>query len=290
MIEEKEIQYPGVGQSWGIVGIAILAAIVFCPVIPMLKSFLGKEVAFLFYYILAMGTTLVIAHTIRKKRTGIDKYNFSLSSAKIMVLVSVAAIALQIGIITPIVDQIPMPDSMKKVFQDLANQNGPFAFITMVIAAPIFEELIFRGIILDGLLRRYSPLKSIILSSVLFGILHLNPWQFVTAMGIGIFSGWVYYKTGKLSLCVLIHLTNNLFAFIGMYFMDSDKCMDESLVEMYGGYQNLVLSVAGAITILFVCISLLRKEFKSRAIDQWHYSTKDIVHLPGDTISDGDVN
>lgn len=46
----------------------------------------------------------------------------------------------------------------------------------MVIAAPVLEELIFRGMMLEGLLKKYSPVTSIIISSILFGVAHLNPW------------------------------------------------------------------------------------------------------------------
>src|SRR5690606_30966839 len=89
----------------------------------------------------------------------------------------------------------------------------------IVIAAPILEEVIMRGIILDGLLKRYSPVRSILFSSFLFGLLHLNPWQMVSAMVIGIFAGWVYYRTRSLALPILIHATNNLSAFSMGYIM-----------------------------------------------------------------------
>ena len=88
----------------------------------------------------------------RKKRTGIKKYDFSLSSIKIIVLVSISIIAIQTGIISPIVNSLPTPELMQKIFLEFANQNRVFSFIAIVIAAPILEELIFRGIILNGLL------------------------------------------------------------------------------------------------------------------------------------------
>src|SRR3546814_14754915 len=101
---------------------------------------------------------------------------------KIMGLVSITIIGIQTGITSPIVYSIPMPEFMQKLFLEFANQNGIFSFMTIVIAAPIIEELFFRGIILEGLLQRYSPVKSIILSSILFGIVNLNPWTFIIAL------------------------------------------------------------------------------------------------------------
>ena len=226
MIKKKKNYYPNVAQSWGIVGIAILSMLLFSPVSILLNK-VFEPISFLVYYLLAMGVPLVIAHLIRYKRTGINKYNLTLSSVKIMALVSISIIAIQTGIIFPIVSSLPMPESIKEIFLELGNKNGVFSFIAIVIAAPVIEELIFRGIILNGLLRKYSPIKSIIISSILFGIAHLNPWQFISAFLIGIFSGWVYYRTRKLSLSILIHLVNNLFAFIAMHFMDAQAMMDE---------------------------------------------------------------
>ncbi len=261
MIENKQVYYPSIGQSWGIVGLAILSMLLFSPVNIILTNILGKEVSFLVYYLLAMGVPFGIAHLIRNKRTGINNYNFNLSSIKLMVLVSISTISIQTGVISPIVNSLPMPEFMKKIFLEFANQNGVFSFIAIVIAAPIIEELIFRGIILDGLLRRYSPVKSIILSSILFGIVHLNPWQFVSALIIGLFSGWIYYRTKKLSLSILIHLINNLVAFLGIYFMDIEIMINESLTKLYGGFTNMILITIGSILVSIIGIFILRKEF-----------------------------
>lgn len=187
MTEKKEINYPNLGQSWGIIGIAILLMIAFFPFIIVLDNFLGKELTFLIYYLLSMGVTFLIANQIKRKRTGDSVYTFDFSTTKIIVLVSVGAIAIQMGLIYPVVNLIPIPDFIKNIFLELANQKGVFTFLSIVIAAPILEELIFRGIILDGLLRKYAPVKSILISSLLFGFLHLNPWQFITALMVGVF-------------------------------------------------------------------------------------------------------
>lgn len=267
MTEKIEISYPNIKQSWGIVGISILCMIVFSPVILLLNKLTGKEIAFLVYYLFAMGTTFWIAHQKRKKWLHVTEYNFDLSSAKIIILISFTVIAIQTGVISPIVKLIPMPDFMKKVFLESSIQNGVFSFITVVIAAPVLEELIFRGIILNGFLKIYSPVKSILISSILFGLIHFNPWQFIGAFIIGIFSGWVFYKTGKLLLSILIHFVNNLLAFSWMYFMDAETMMDKPLTELYGGALNLFAILLGAIIIAVICLHLLRLELNNIQIN-----------------------
>jgi uncharacterized protein len=253
--------YPGIGQSWGIVGIAVVLMIVFSPVNLLLNNFVGKGISLFIYYLLSIGGTFWIAHLQRIKRTGINQYRFEIGSGKILLLVSIAVITLQIGVVSPLVGIMPMPDFMKKVFLELSKQTGVFSFITIVIAAPVLEELIFRGIILDGLLKRYSPMKSIVVSSILFGIVHLNPWQFIAALVIGFFSGWVYYKTRQLSLSILIHFVNNSVAFVSMYFGDTEAWMNESLIDYYGGVVNLIAITGGAISVAILCLYFLRLEF-----------------------------
>jgi membrane protease YdiL (CAAX protease family) len=74
---------------------------------------------------------------------------------------------------------LPMPEIFRNIFEDLIiNQLFIFAIIVMGIIPGLMEELFFRGLILDGLNRNYLPRKAIIINALLFGIIHLNPWQF----------------------------------------------------------------------------------------------------------------
>ncbi|WP_462280693.1 lysostaphin resistance A-like protein [Salinivirga cyanobacteriivorans] len=262
-MEKAKSYYPSVAQSWGIVGIAIVSMLLFMPLNSALTGVFGKEISFFVYYLFSMGVPFVLAHFLRKKETGVTEYNFGSGSTKVMVFMIITTIAIQTGIIVPIVSLVPMPEFMQEIFREFAQQDGLFSFISIVIAAPVIEELIFRGIILDGLLKRYSPVKSIILSSVLFGIVHLNPWQFIGALIVGVFSGWVYYKTRKLTFSILIHAANNLFAFAPVYFMSPETMMSESLTDLYGSSLNVFFITGGAIIISILGLLMLKKEFSN---------------------------
>ena len=89
--------------------------------------------------------------------------------------------------------------------------GGPFlpAFLTVAILPPIFEEWMCRGMVLRGLLTRMKPFWAILLSALFFSVMHLNPWQGVEALLIGLVMGYIYYKTGSLLLTMLIHFVNN---------------------------------------------------------------------------------
>ncbi len=255
--------YPSIGQSWGIMGVAIVSMVVFSPLQFALNDVIGKESTLFLYYVLSMGGAFAFAHFMRKKEIGEGTYLIHSSTPKIIILVSIGALGLQLGVLSPLTSLIPMPDVFKQMILELGKMNGIFGFLTLVIAAPILEELIFRGVILDGLLKRYTPVKSIFISSLLFGIVHFNPWQFITAMGIGTFMGWVYYKTQNLSLCILIHFINNLFAFITMQFGNMEEELEKSFVESSGGMTNAVLIVTGGILVFTFCTWWLFKTFKA---------------------------
>ncbi|SKC73071.1 CPBP family intramembrane glutamic endopeptidase [Ohtaekwangia koreensis] len=268
MTEENEISYyPSIKQSWGIVGISLLIMALFSFIYLVLNQYIDKSISFFIYYILSMGIIFWIAHKKKERVTGASIYNFNSSSFKNVILVSVAVISIQIGITTPLVSMIPMPDSFEKIFLEVSKRTDIFSFITIAIAAPIFEELIFRGVILDGLLKRYSPFQSIFISSVLFGVMHLNPWQFITALVIGMFSGWAYYNTRSLTLSILIHFVNNLAAFSSRYFLDTEALLDQSLTKLYGGLLSLIVFISGGIIVTVICLYFLRLEFKKAQIN-----------------------
>jgi hypothetical protein len=261
MTESITKNYPNVAQSFGITGIVILGMLLLVPLNLLLNKLIGKEASMLIYYLFAIGIPFWIVYSIRKGKTKIDSFNVTIGNKRIIPFIAICSIVLLFGIVSPIGNLIPMPESIKKAFMALGSQTGIFSFILMVVAAPILEELIFRGIILDGLLRVYSPVKSILVSSFLFGFVHLNPWQFVTGLIIGIFSGWVYYKTRSLLPSIIIHASANLSGFGMRFILDVDSSMDKSLVEIYGGWTNLILMILGSIVIVSTCIYYLNKEF-----------------------------
>lgn len=105
----------------------------------------------------------------------------------------------------------PMPEKLRQLFEDLNDIGAhPFASaFAVVVVAPLTEELLFRGLLLRGLLAHTTPLRAIAISAVLFAALHLNPWQVPTALVAGILTGWIYLRTRSLTLCIFAHALNN---------------------------------------------------------------------------------
>ncbi|WP_324671010.1 CPBP family intramembrane glutamic endopeptidase [Hymenobacter sp. GOD-10R] len=126
------------------------------------------------------------------------------------------------------------------------------SFVVVCISAPILEELFFRGLLLSGLLKNYSPRKAIIQSSLLFGIIHLYPMQAVSAMVMGLFLGWLYYRTQSLSACIVAHALNNTVAWVLMQQTanQGSESRKEMLQQLPAPLQLTLLMLAA--TVLFV--------------------------------------
>jgi membrane protease YdiL (CAAX protease family) len=92
---------------------------------------------------------------------------------------------------------------------DQMMSNGVATVISVCILAPVLEEMLFRGVILRSFLRLYSRWVAILASSAIFGLAHLNIYQFMVALLIGSIAGWLYERTRSLWPCILLHAAYN---------------------------------------------------------------------------------
>ncbi|XOQ47998.1 MAG: CAAX amino terminal protease self-immunity [Eubacteriales bacterium] len=86
-------------------------------------------------------------------------------------------------------------------------------FITIAVAPPIVEELIFRGIVLQRL-RKFGDGFAIVGSALLFGLFHGNLVQIVFAFIAGLVMALVDVRTNSLLPSILIHFCNNAISFV----------------------------------------------------------------------------
>ena len=77
------------------------------------------------------------------------------------------------------------------------------------IIAPIFEEIMFRKLIIDRTIK-YGAKVSIILSAVIFALFHGNLNQFFYTLLMGGFFAYIYIKTGKITYTIILHAIINL--------------------------------------------------------------------------------
>ncbi len=97
--------------------------------------------------------------------------------------------------------------------------NPLAAFVTVVIIAPITEEIIFRGLIYGAFEKRFRVTGAILASSAVFALVHLQVAYFIPIFCLGIVLGWARYKTGSLGLPILVHVLNNGIALLLLRFV-----------------------------------------------------------------------
>ena len=120
-------------------------------------------------------------------------------------------------IIGAILTYLPGYDGMMDNYLAMFGDIDPIDLIlTVAVIGPICEEIIFRGVILEGLLKKYDTTKAILFSSLIFSVIHLQPLQVISTFFIGLILGWIYVKTQSLWVCIGIHIINNLVAVLMM--------------------------------------------------------------------------
>lgn len=125
----------------------------------------------------------------------------------------------------------------------LYEKNIIVSLLTIVIIAPITEEVLFRGIILNGLLNHYDKRTAIILSSILFGLFHINPYQIFAAIILGLFFGWIYYEFNSIKYPILVHAIYN---FIPVFIIRILKIRIKGFSSPeFGHFQPLGLTIIG---------------------------------------------
>ena len=100
-------------------------------------------------------------------------------------------------------------ETINKATSVIQNSHILVSTIGAGICAPIFEELIFRKVLIDRTIR-YGEYVSIVMSGIMFGLLHGNFSQFFFAALVGMLFAYVYIRTGRIRYTIFLHMAINL--------------------------------------------------------------------------------
>lgn len=124
----------------------------------------------------------------------------------------------------------------------LKNLSGWSIFLTMVILAPVCEEILYRKVLIDRI-RQYGDRAAILVSGLVFALSHGNFYQFFYALGIGLVFGYVYIQTGKIRYTIGFHMAINFFGSIVALYASNNQWVSAaySMFLMGGAFLGLVL-------------------------------------------------
>lgn len=100
-----------------------------------------------------------------------------------------------------------------------------FIYYLVIVAtfiAPIFEEILFRGLFYQVLKKRVGIFRAAVMSSLFFAFLHFNAAQFLPILGIGLLMCLIFEYTGSLVPVIFVHIFNNGM-FLGLFFVIKDN-------------------------------------------------------------------
>ena len=105
--------------------------------------------------------------------------------------------------------------SYQKALQTLSKAPVISLFQTCILA-PVIEEILMRDYLLNGLSSSYGSIIALLVSSLLFALLHFNMVQTLSAFICGVILGLLYLQTGSIFCCILTHAGYNLISYITM--------------------------------------------------------------------------
>jgi membrane protease YdiL (CAAX protease family) len=162
-----------------------------------------------------------------------------------------AGFALQIAVIlvtAPLLELL-FPDGAPQqevaaLTEDTTTLIERLLIVVMVgVAAPVVEEMLFRGMLLSRLVRSMPPMWAVVVQAAVFAVIHLLDPSAVAAlpglMIIGFVLGYAAIRTGNLSLPIMLHAGVNLTAAIGLMFGAELTDWLEEVAES-GGVEALV--------------------------------------------------
>lgn len=147
--------------------------------------------------------------------------------------------------------------------------------LAVVIGAPIFEEVVFRGILLTHQLK-HGCWHAAIVSGLLFGLFHQNHSQMFFAAALGVLFAFIDIKAGSIIPSIIAHMVVNGFSFINVVLMSftnynellesgnlDGKLEGPGAVLAVVGFMNVFvfLIMAAAVVIMIVEIAVNRKQF-----------------------------
>ena len=155
----------------------------------------------------------------------------------------------------------PLLAAMPEHYMEKLNQmigRGGWAIATTVVAAPILEEIFFRGMLLEGLARRWPARWAVIGSAAFFGLVHLPVLpQMVNAFVIAVVMGYIYMISRSLVPVIIIHAINNGLAYIQLEFFGSQGV---SMRDLIGN--DAIYWIVYAVGAVLLIASLVAMEAK----------------------------
>jgi uncharacterized protein len=91
--------------------------------------------------------------------------------------------------------------------------NNPWGIVSLILTAlviaPLIEEILFRGYLLENLKVNWGTKSALFVSAAFFALFHFQLGSFFFLYLLGLLLGWIYLKSNSIWPCVIFHIVNN---------------------------------------------------------------------------------
>ena len=189
---------------------------------------------------------LIFALMWRKIRTVLPKHDNTKPGIPVIILAVILCVSLDV-ICTSIIDLSNLIDlfpGYNEVAEYLYSGSIWVQFSLICIIAPLAEELLCRGIIMNRLCSWLPKWAAVLIPSVFFGMLHYNMIQGIGAFFLGIVFSLLYLRYRSLWIPIICHMAINLLSFV------LQVSVTEDISAWYFLISGIPLAIASALLIL----------------------------------------
>jgi hypothetical protein len=177
-------------------------------------------------------------------------------------------------------DKIPVPESivpyiemMKRMIEETyrvlveARSLPELLFVIVVVSVTpaICEEVLFRGLVQTNFSMATDARRGVIVTGIVFGLYHFNPFHAVPLIGLGIYFGFLQYRSRTLVIPMIAHFVNNGISVVMAYVYGYTSADTPTLLKGEAGEMN-----DGAVlmtTLLFLAFFVMLMKFYVRTTD-----------------------
>ncbi len=169
---------------------------------------------------------------------------------------SLFPLAIALGLAQALTLVVPPDESIQLLFDNMTPAAAVPFVLSIAIVPGISEELMFRGYVQRRLLERWSPLWAIVVTSIMFALVHVQPHTVVAAFPLGLWLGFLAWRCDSIGPSILCH------AFI------NGSLNAWRMVVKFGEVPQLVETVFETVCVLvgLVCFVVLLRRFAGKSV------------------------
>lgn len=145
---------------------------------------------------------------------------------------------------------------MESLYQKMLGGDGIYEFLVAIVIGAVIpalsEEFLFRGFGQRALEEKNSATFAILVTGVIFGVIHFNFINIIPLMLIGFFLGYLAYYSKNLFVPIFIHFLNNVFSILMLYLGESESVTKDITLELIPAIIYTIIGLLGVIGLIII--------------------------------------